>query len=406
MALRTMRWPTRRLSRRCAGDLGVQSAMRPRRTIVLAAALLVASMAKSGHELPVYPSYYPHEIEIRTIAPGEAADAMRTGNLHAYVGTAPGLSTTPPRTVDSVALLGSLVVVRLNPDSPAARDDATACAVAAAIMRDMAATTDVEGFTFHPYPVTPWHGDYLSHVDRAEDARQRIVSGRAPIPPADIKVRAGSAAVRSLIRTERLTEGPRWDAAVEAIDVAGLVADASHAMNGWLGPRWVRSGWFHAHRVLGSSLPAPDQQGVQVTIARLQGADYETAVERINLERELVRSLTSHCHATVAGYTTKREFFNAEFSAGIENVSFDALEGFASPMFLRTVKLKDFPWNGSLRLGIAAPPETAWNPVAGFTDPFGRLLWFAIADPAAVPSPNEAGWTLNRISEVDISPRQ
>ena len=142
-------------------------------------------------------------------------------------------------------------------------------------------------------------------------------------------------------------------------------------------------------------------------VARLQAADYADGVERINLERDAGAIARSRAAARWLRATrSKREFFNAEFSAGIENISFDALEGFSSPMFLRTVKLKDFPWNGWLQLGIAARPDAAWNPVGGFTDPFGRLAWYAIADPAAVPSPYEAAWTLNRISEVEISPRR
>ncbi len=107
-------------------------------------------------------------------------------------------------------------------------------------------------------------------------------------------------------------------------------------------------------------------------------------MERINLERELVRSLMSRLPTRWSrAIRSKREFFNTDFSAGIENVSFDALEGFISPMFLRTVKLKDYPWNGSLRLGIAAPPDAAWNPIGGLTDPFGRLTWYRDRRPRA-----------------------
>ena len=117
-----------------------------------------------------------------------------------------------------------------------------------------------------------------------------------------------------------------------------------------------------------------------------------------------MQALLSGCRALVAGYTVKREHFNASFSAGIENISFDALEGFNSPMFLRTVKLKDFPWNGWLQLGLQPPPSAAWNPVGGFTDPFGRLMWFAVADPALIPMPYDQVWTLNRFSDVEASP--
>ena len=33
-------------------------------------------------------------------------------------------------------------------------------------------------------------------------------------------------------------------------------------------------------------------------------------------------------------------------------------------------------------------------------------MWFAVGDPAAVPSPYEAAWMLNRISEVEQTPRR
>jgi hypothetical protein len=114
-----------------------------------------------------------------------------------------------------------------------------------------------------------------------------------------------------------------------------------------------------------------------------------------------VAVLTAGCHALVAGYTVKREYFNAEFSAGIENIGFDALDGFNSPIFIRTVKLKDFPWNGWLALGIGEPPSAAWNPIAGFNDAFGRMMWSAIGDPALLPSPYDSEWMFNRISDVE-----
>src|SRR5215471_11157175 len=86
----------------------------------------------------------------------------------------------------------------------------------------------------------------------------------------------------------------------------------------------------------------------------LQHADYDSQVARINLERDLVKALTADCRVQVMGYTVRENYFNGDFSLGIENISYDALEGFSSPMFLRTVKLKDFPWNGWLQLGIGA----------------------------------------------------
>ena len=45
-------------------------------------------------------------------------------------------------------------------------------------------------------------------------------------------------------------------------------------------------------------------------------------------------------------------------------------------------------------------PGAAWNPVGGMTDPFGRLMGFAVGDPALLPSPYDAGWMLNRIADL------
>jgi hypothetical protein len=381
--------------------------MNVRRALFVATAALAAMpVARSGHEQSVYPSYYPHEIEIATIAPEQAGDLMRAGKLHAYVGSAPLFASAVPEGIGSVESLGSFVLVRLNRQSPLAKDEASACAAVGALVRDMAARAHANTFVAHPYPVTPWHGDYLLYADRAEAAQQRLLRGDTPSPPAGLKVRAEGALVRSLVRPDWLVDDT-WDAAVEEVSAAELVADATVALNGWLGPRWLRSGWFHAYRLLGGTVTDPTKkEEVHASVARLQTAAYDGSVERINLERQLVELLSTSCRLVVAGYTVKRESYNAQFSAGIENISYDALQGLSSPMFLRTVKLKDFPWNGWLQLAVGSRPASAWNPIGGFTDAFGRLMWFAIGDPAAIPSPYDAGWTLNRFSEVEAAPRR
>jgi hypothetical protein len=192
-----------------------------------------------------------------------------------------------------------------------------------------------------------------------------------------------------------------WDAEVVEIALADLIDPARVALNGWQGPPWIRSGWFHAYRLLAGEIDNPPaRQRVEAGLQRLEADAFASPPERINLERDFVASLAFGCHAGVIGYRVKREFINVEFSAGIENIAFDAVDGLNAPMFLRTVKLKDFPWNGWLSLGTDGRPNAAWNPIAGFNDRFGRLLWSAVGDPAAVPSPYDSGWVLNRISDV------
>jgi hypothetical protein len=378
--------------------------MNVRRALILtAAAALVSPVARSGHEQAVYPSYYPHEIEIAAVAPQGAVELMRAGKLHAYVGDAGQTAFAGLERARVVESLGSLVIVRLNPKAEVARHEASACAAAAAIAHDMQARGDA--LIVHPYPVTPFHGDFLTHADRAEAARRRLQS--ASSFSGELRVRA-VAELRKLVRPEWLTEGGApWDAAIEEISASRLVSESTLSTNGWLGPSWVRTGWYQAYRMLGFAMAdRPSRPEVDALFRRLQAGAYETPAERVNDERELVRLLSSGCGAMVVGYTVKREHYSADYTAGIENLSFDTLEGFASPLFLRTVKLKDFPWNGWLQLGLAGEPAAAWNPVAGFTDEFGRLMWFAVGDPAAVPSPYEAAWMLNRISEVEQTPRR
>ncbi len=372
--------------------------VKPRSVLLVLAALLAAlGVARGGHELPVYPSYYPHEIAIETMPPERAADLFRDATLHAYLGAEPRFPSAVPASIRPVESLGSFVIVRINPAAPLAQDERSACAVVETIIRDMA---DKTGFLFHPYPVTPLHGDYLYHVDQAEAEKTRLLDAPAASPPRNLMVEA-SGALADLVRPEWLAKGSDWDAAVEEIDAAELVAASMTSLNGWLGPPWVKSGWFHAERMLADA--TSDAEAGHRTAAmsqRLEAGDYRDAVERVNLERELVAALTGGCRKRVAGYTVKHQYFSAEFTNGIENIGFDSIEGLNSPIFIRTVKLKDFPWNGWLKLGIDVRPDAAWNPIGGFGDGFGRLLWSAIGDPALFTAPYDSRWMLNRVADV------
>ena len=361
--------------------------------VVLGAAALV-SMARGGHELPIYPSFYPHEIEIRSLASGEAEQALREGKIQAYVGRDLTLSGAPPPELQAIESLGSFILVRTNPASPRARDDGAACAVAGTVMHGLAGESD---FVAHPYPVTPFHGDYLHHIDLAAAAAARIAASQTS--SGDFKITTRGRLARR--HPEWSARDDDWDADIDEVDAGELVAAEMFAVNGWLAPPWVRTGWFHAERLLADAASEPARkERIDANGNRLKASDFASLVERVNLERELVTLLTESCRKMVLGYTVKREYVNVEFSAGIENIGYDALAGLHSPMFIRTVKLKDFPWNGWLALGTGGKPDAAWNPIGGMTDPFGRLMGFAVGDPALLPSPYEAGWTLNRIADL------
>jgi hypothetical protein len=369
-------------------------------SVLVGVAAAIVTVAWGGHELPIYPSFYPHEIEIRTLAPEEAAGELRGGKIQAYVGEVAAFAGALPDQLRAIESLGAFVVVRINPHSTPMRAEASACAAIRTVVRALAGDY---GFIPHPYPVTPFHGDYLHHADLAAAANARFSGGEAPVR--DLKVRASGSLAQG--HPEWSARNADWDAEIIEVDAAGLMASATFAVDGWLAPPWVRTGWFHAERLLADAINDPDRkQRAEFDLRRLQAGDFSGLVERINLERNLVAALIGGCRKVVAGYTVKRDYVNVEYSAGIENIGYDAIAGLHSPMFIRTVKLKDFPWNGWLALGIGSAPVAAWNPIGGMTDTFGRLMGFAVGDPALLPSPYESAWMLNRIADLPLDPRR
>ena len=369
---------------------------------LLLSALIVIMPARSGHELPVYPSYYPHEIEIKTIAPDVAGSLLQQSKIHAYLGSEPRFSGSVSD-LSTVESLGSLVTVRINPQSSYAKETASACVAVRAIARKIGSSNpDV---ILHPYPITPLHGDYLYHVDLAEAAKRRLLSDTQVEPTIrDLKVKAADAAAKRLLHTEKAAPESGWDVEIRETSLPELIASAMTVVNGWLVPPVARNGWYQAYLALHDAIDTAARARIEADLQRIQSGDFNNPVDRINLERAIVTALVSDCRQVVVGYTLKREYFNTEFSAGIENIAFDSLTGLNAAIFLRTVKLKDFPWNGWLRVGIEAQPTSAWSPITGFSDRFGQLMWSAVADPALLPSPYDQTWMANRISEIQATP--
>jgi hypothetical protein len=332
--------------------------------LVLAVAVLAAP-AEGGHELPIYPSFYPSEIVVDTTDPGAAARRLGAGEMHAYVGAEPDFAGPPGKHLATIATLGALVLVSVDPPD---------CPALASALRDFA--DHPAGAVFHPFPVTSYHADYLQHADQAEAAERRVREA----PPGAGKGR------------------------IERVDAAALVADTTLHGNGWIGPPWLKFGWFQAYRLLSDALPPAERGRADAIVQRLEHNDFASLEERLDGERGLLSLLTGNCRRAVAGYTVKHEWYNADYSAGIENIAADSMAGLDAPVFIRTVKLKDFPWNGRLVLGVPSRPAAAWNPAAGFGDPAGRLIWAALGDPAAFPSPYGEGWVLNRIADVTPLP--
>lgn len=367
-----------------------------RLALVFLAWFLAAAPAQAGHEFPFYPSFYPHEITLETVDPAAAAERLQKGSLHAYVGGDPFEGKPAPANVGHVEFLGSYVVVTLNPASGSFPDKQSRCAAAHKAVDSLAAGP----YTFHPYPITPYHSDYFQHFDLAEAAKKeyRAPGGVSSSGP-PLRIRARGNLPEKLVPSGARADAGAWDATVDAIDTHDLLLSRGWSLNGWIGPPWIKEGWFHAYLLhAGTIADAGARQVTDATFQRLVSGRYDGPVERLNLERKLVSLLRGGCERLVAGYTLKREYFNADYSSGVENIAYDAHTGFHSPIFIRTVKLKDFPWNGWLTLGIPGKPGAAWNPIGGLNDPAGRLIWFALGDPALFPAPYSGSWIPNRLT--------
>ena len=366
-------------------------------TRVAFAAIVLAGFwtpALAGHEVTFYPSYYPHEIRIDTLEPAAAARRFENNTLHAYVGPFPGGGERLPDHVKSVQSLGAFVVLGFNPNALTFVSAKSRCDAAGGILA--ALRTGGPNFVFHPYPVTPYHADYLHHLDRIEEAGAAL-GAQSPIA-ANLKVRTKGRHAAALARSRWGPPSEEWDVSLEEVPVSGLIADSGNHINGWLGPPWVKEGWFQAYRLLAPAiLDAESQQTAGSLYRRLLAGEYLDLAERADLERRLIATLTRGCDRIVVGYTLRREFYNDDYYAGIENIGHDSQTGLNSPVFIRTVKLKDYPWNGVLRLGMNKGPEAAWNPVGGFTDAAGRLIWSTVGDPALMPVPYNASWIPNRV---------
>src|SRR6266849_3690715 len=124
-------------------------------------ATVIVTSARGGHELPIYPSFYPHEIEIRTLDPEQAGNALRSGEIQAYLGSGVRFAQALPENIRAIESLGSIIMVRINPHSALEADETSACSVIKAIAHELSGE---DAFILHPYPVTPFHGDYLHHA--------------------------------------------------------------------------------------------------------------------------------------------------------------------------------------------------------------------------------------------------
>jgi hypothetical protein len=345
--------------------------------------------AAADHDIAYFPSFYPQEIRIEVLDPDVAAREFSHPRdpLHVYIGAAPRFAGDAPAHVKSVVSLGSFIIASVNPQSPRLRTSSERCRALAAAGGALAEHPDV---VRHDSAVTPFHADYLAHFGTPTEEWPRATT------PASLTFRAHSAALR-LLAADTRADAVAWDVSLDEVSIDALARGAGAALPMWPGPPWIKDGWFQAYHLLRPAITDPALAREADTLyARRVDATFGSDIERLNIERDLLRALTRSCERAVIGYRLRREFYNDDFSNGVENITVDSQLGLNAPMFVRTIKLKDFLWNGWLRLGVAARAAAAWNPLAGFTDAAGRLVWATVADDALLLLPFNSRWAPNR----------
>ena len=317
----------------------------------LAAALLCAAAppTRAGHEVSYYPSFYPQEIRIEPLDPERAAREFGNAKdpLHAYLGTPPRFAAGMPSHLKSVVSLRSFITASINSGSDRLTGRDARCGALRAAASRLASTPDVVA---HAYPITPYHADYLDHVDRVQDLGRGLAQeGERP----SLRIRADP---KGLLLGDDESDGAAWDVGIHEVAVDQLMRHAGVTFNAWPGPPWAKEGWFQAYHLLRPALSDPaDAKHADEILDRLIAGDAQGDVQRIGLERELIAALTRSCDRAVIGYRLRREFYSDDFTNGIENIAVDSQAGFNSAVVMRTLKLKDLPWNGWMRLGIDAP---------------------------------------------------
>ena len=360
---------------------------------VVAIVIVLQAHAWAGHEITFYPSFYPQEITVRTVDARVAAQMLAKNTLQAYVGADPFPKSGAPGHITYAESLGAVAVLTFNHASPTVASAGARCAAAAAVTRALAATKG--DFVVHPYPITPFHADYLAHHDLVDAVAKKVEHESGGARP---KIQAKGRWGEALARRGWALATSGGDATLDEVDISALLDHPA-------APAWGKAGWRQAYLVYADAIADPAaKRAAEELFERRSTGMFSGVAESLTVERRLVAQLLRGCERVPIGYTIRREAVNVEYSAGVENVAYDAQRGLSSALFVRSVKLKDFPWNGWLTLGVESKAAAAWNPIAGFSDAGGRLLATALVDPALLPAPRSDTWIANRVRVASATP--
>src|SRR5438046_9050922 len=105
----------------------------------LSLSFLAVTSAEADHALPFNPSYYPHEIQIKTVGLTSAKKLLSNNSLHAYLGGDPFTIGAIPQHLGDAQSLGSYLVGNCDVTSESLNQREERCAGERPLDRRLAA---------------------------------------------------------------------------------------------------------------------------------------------------------------------------------------------------------------------------------------------------------------------------
>lgn len=379
--------------------------------------LLLVNVVYGGHELILYPSFYPHELRFFRVENAEDASQLiaqtsTTGTvkgLHLYLAplkpAAKRLNNTKINFIQEVDRLYYLVI---NLDKRPWNNSAVADLLMNSISRDSVAAK-LNGQPVY-LPILSYQGDYIYVADISESLRMKSFS-------------IDSSELRKLkITAIKLSVQEVEEEAVEAVASelgklgnVSVVKDgaddwdfklSSISLNNFFQKNtvWANGIYFDLDAYQGYSLAAAIyRQSVNMSSEpqsiynKILYGRYSNEFEKMLLVRQLVRWGIKHGGIIPLFITYRHYMFNDDWDEGIYNMAVNPLTGISTDVFYRTVKLKLFPWNGWLLIGHNDTEDCSYNPFMFEKTLYCRAILMLVSDSAFIHQPYNGSWEVNRV---------
>ena len=224
-----------------------------------------------------------------------------------------------------------------------------------------------DDFVLHPYPVTPFHGDYLHHADLAAAAKTRFSRALGAAGATSRSRRRGSAGANAIPMVRAPPTGTPRSPRSTPPNSRPHDTRGERLARAALG----RTGWFHAERLLADAVSDPAAKTRRADLRRLRAGDFNGSRGAHQSRARSRRLAHGGCRTIVAGYTVKREYVNVEFSAGIENIGLRLHRGPAVADVHPHGEAQGLSVERLAHARHRSRARAAWNPIGGLTDAFG-----------------------------------